>query len=337
MAMEYFLGIDQGGTKTAAIICNINGSILGKGMDDGLSSVYFNDADELYIKRIVSAAANACAMAGITLDDISQVCGGLSGADWDFEYPILTERLSRALYMDVAFVLNDCIAAMRGGSPNRECAVVCAGSGLNAAVRRGDGEEIIYGYYIDNAHQGGGALGTAALRKIMEAHLGLCGDTALTGLILGYTGHSTAEELLIALSTEKYRLEHKALAPLLAIAYSEGDREAGNIVDTFSRAVARYVTVAMGRLCMSGRKLDMVFSGGVFKGQGVLIADRIYDLIAEAEPGTRKIHAKYEPVCGAALTLLDGHWGGEPPDEVMAAFGESAAAHGLLRDIGEGH
>jgi N-acetylglucosamine kinase-like BadF-type ATPase len=39
--MKYFLGIDQGGTKTAALVCDANGNILGVGNEKGLVSLYF--------------------------------------------------------------------------------------------------------------------------------------------------------------------------------------------------------------------------------------------------------------------------------------------------------
>ena len=117
--MKYFLGIDQGGTKTAAIICDASGAILGTGSAVGLADVYFKDTDDLYIKRIISASDKAYRMAGITVGQVSAACGALNGADWDFEYQILAERLSKALNIEDVTVLNDCIAGMQGGSSTR--------------------------------------------------------------------------------------------------------------------------------------------------------------------------------------------------------------------------
>ena len=333
MKPKYILGIDQGGTKTAALVCDTDGNILGTGFADGLYTVYFNDTEGVFLKRIARAAKDACDAAGIKPRDVSAACGGLNGADWDYEYPILTERMSHALNIPDTIVLNDCMAAMRGGSPNRECAVICAGSGLNAAVRRADGQQVIYGYFIDGKYQGASALGTAALRKVMDAYLGICGQTSLTELILGYTGHSSALELMMDISAEKYKLDNKLLAPLLLKAYAGGDKESAGVVCDFSYGAARYITAAMNGLRMNGRALDIVFSGGVFKDNGVLVADRIYDFIALTEPGARKVHARYEPVCGAALTVLDREYGGEMPGKVKDSFDESAGARGLLRSL----
>jgi len=333
--MKYVLGIDQGGTKTAAAVCNTNGKILGIGMDAGLADVYFADTEELYIKRITNAAKQACEMAGITMESIACACGGLNGADWDFEYPILTERLSRALTVNKTIVLNDCIAAMRGGSAKKECAVVCAGTGLNAAIQHNNGQQIIYGYYIDNAHQGGGALGAAALRKIMESHLGICGKTSLTDAILGVTGHETPEHLLIALTTGGFHLDRKTLAPILLKAHACGDAEATTIVETFAHDLAQYITAGMRRLGISGSNTDVVFSGSVFKDVGTLVADRIFENILLHEPNVHKVHAKYEPVCGATLTALESMIpaGETLSEETTTEFDKTAKKHGLLRNL----
>ena len=330
--MDYFLGIDQGGTKTAALVCDIKGNILGTGYDNGLAEIYFNDTEELYIKRIVNASKIACAVAGIKLNEIKAVCGGLNGADWDHEYPILRARLLKSLEIEDIIVLNDCIAAMRGGSAEKKCSVICAGSGLNAAVRRAEGDEIIYGYYIADPYQGAGALGKAALWKAVDAYLEISGPTILQEQILDHTGYANVEELMIDYTTGKYELELKSLCPMLLKAALEGDAEALCVTNDFARGTARYIIGGLKHMGMSGDSLPLVFSGGVFKGEaGITLADKIFNIIAKKEPNLIKLHAQYEPVCGAALTLLDREYKGVRNDDLNAAFDESAKIHGLLR------
>jgi len=329
---KFLLGLDQGGTKTAAVICDINGHILGTGYEMGLATVYFDDTEELFMKRIVSASEQACNEAGISLESVDTVCAGLNGADWDFEYHVLHDRLSRALSMTNAVVLNDCIAAMRGGSVKKECAVVCAGSGLNAAVCRGDGEQIIYGYYIDGSHQGASALGAATLRKAVEAPLKLCEETVLTDMILNHTGYDSTELLMIDITMDRYQIDNKQLAPLLIQAYASGDTESIEIINDFAQGIAKYITAAMECLSMSGKDIDLVFSGGVFKSEGVLVADKIFEIISLKEKNLKKVHARYEPVCGAALTLLDIEHNGKIPETILSTFDDGAIKHELLRN-----
>jgi N-acetylglucosamine kinase-like BadF-type ATPase len=330
--MRYYLGIDQGGTKTAALLCDENGRIWGSAKEKGLTTTYFSDTGEAYLKNISSAAGSALSMAGISQSAVSAVCGCLNGADWDFEYPILERNLVRATSCTDIIVINDCIGAMRGGTASRECAVVCAGTGLNAAVRCGDGREIIYGYFVDSADQGANALGQATLRKVMDSYLGLCGDTLLSKLVMDHTGYETAEQLLIDLTMKRCELQVKELVGCLLDAYRKGDSEAALIVDEFARSVSRYIVAGLKRFDMLSRPVEVVFSGGVLKDNGTLLSKAMIDYMKQSVPDIIGVNARYEPICGAVLTLLDRHYGMRIPPEVLEEFDRSAVRLGLIRN-----
>jgi N-acetylglucosamine kinase-like BadF-type ATPase len=330
---KYFLGIDQGGSKTAALVCDADGSILGVTYGAGLSE------KEQYA-GIFDASEKACANAGLALDDIGAVCGWLSGADWDSDYPSMTKKLSETLFIADCTVINDCTAACRAGTSFADRAVVCAGTGLNIGVWGADGKKFLYGYFACVGHiiNGAGSLGSMAFKTVMEAYVGVCEETMLTDLVLGHTGHSNAEQLLFETTTGKYNMTTKELAPYVTRAYAAGDREAKSIIEKFADETAKYVKAGIRRAGIQNREMDLVFSGGVFKKEGALAADRIYQLINESDPGEvnncriNKIHARYEPVCGAALFLLDRIYGGKIPDEVNSNFEKSAKTHELIRN-----
>ena len=125
----------------------------------------------------------------------------------------------------------------------------------------------------------------------------------------------------------------KNFAPLLSGAYAAGDSEAKIIVEEFAEGSARYITAGMTRLGMNGKEMDLVLSGSVFKNNGALIADRIFELVTEKEPYVKKVRGRYEPVCGAALTLLDRYYGGALPQDIAGAFDETACRFDLLRSV----
>ncbi len=331
--MKYYLGIDQGGTKTAAVVCDENGVIKGKAIHDGLLTVYINDTDEIYIKNIRSATIEALAQADLTLEDITAVCGCLNGADWDFEYPVLQLNLARAVSCNQAIVMNDCIGGMRGGSAAKACAVVSAGTGLNIAVRTAEGRELIYGYFIQESDQGGGALGRAALNKVMDAYMGICPETLLTLNVLAFTGYNNAQDLLIDMTMGRYELKTKELVRCLLNAYRREDEQATQIVQNFAKRIAKYITTAMIKFDILHSDLPLVFTGGVFKDDGTLIANQIAECVRKSATNIRPLHAKYEPVCGAVLTLLDKHYGGSLPKQVTEAFDQSATRMDLVRNV----
>jgi len=79
--------------------------------------------------------------------------------------------------------------------------------------------------------------------------------------------------------------------------------------------------------------LDLVFSGSVFKDKGTLAAEAIYKAVVKEAPKARLVHARYEPVCGAVLTLLDREYKNDITDDVNGSFDKSARAYSLLRNL----
>jgi len=333
---KYYLGIDQGGTKTAALICDLNGNILGAGYDEGLGT-------KEQFTGILDVSMKVCAQSGIKPEEIKSVCGGLSGADWESDYPAMTESLANALGMNITdvLVLNDCMIACRGGTSSRNRAVVCAGTALNIGVRRADGKEFLYGYFIsiNDIVNGGVSLGLAAFRAVAESYHGIRGHTMLTDLVLNYTGHANAEQLLFELMTGRYNWNITKLAPFVMQANFEDDCEAIKIIDKFAKENAKYVKAAIKQVDIHNCDIDLVFSGGIFKNKGTLAADKIYQFIIESDASElngctiNKIHARYEPVCGALLTLLDQRYDGDIPPKVTDNFNRGCEAFKLIRDI----
>jgi len=300
--MKKYLGIDQGGSKTAAIVCDEAGNILGVGKAGGYD--YSDKTSPLNDGNILTAATQACQMANCTLQDISAVCAGLTEIDWDYEAPLRKERVIKTLGIQDVTAVNDCIIAMYGGPAQPECAVICAGTGLNVAIKRADGKEIIYGYYITDELQGASALGTAVIQKITKAYAGTCEETMLTRLVLEYTGRASVEELLIDMTTKGYHPERRLLAPLVTEAHKKGDQVAAQIINEFAKGVATYIIAGIRSLNISGNPLQIVFSGGVFTGTGESIANYIIEHIRETEPNIQPKQALYQPVCGAVLYFV---------------------------------
>ena len=331
--MEYFLGIDQGGTKTEAIICDRDGRIFGKGRAGGLAGVYIRDTGETYIKHMRYAAEQAARQADLPLSAVTAACACLNGADWNFEYSYLCMSVYKAVGCPDVTVINDCVGAGRAGTAAAQRAVVCAGSGMNIAVRRADMREIVYGYYIHTCDQGGSALGGALLDAVADSYNNLGPPTIMTGLVLEKFQCENIEELYIKMTAGDCVWKPKDFAPLVLLANRHNDAVAADLLDAASARYSLYVTGAMERLGILGEPLDIVYSGSIFKDDGVAFADNVQRHILTAAPGAKCVHARYEPVCGAALILLDRHWRGDLPSRVAERFDADALEFGLYRSI----
>lgn len=331
--LRYYLAIDQGGTKTDAIVFTRDGEILAHGNDRAIRS-----PEENYTRQqaqfIRVAADNALSAAGIAIDQIDGVWGALNGADWAHDYPRLTRLTAGALAIDEQkiTIINDCIGAMRGGTDDKRCAVICVGSGLNIAVRAESGEEIIYGYFIAQQDQGGGALGEAAWQAAVDAWNGLGEPTAITDALLQQYQKDDLQSLYIAFTDGEIPMQHKKMAPALMRVAQERDPVALRIVNAAGERLSQYVHQAMKKLSIAGKPLTLVVSGGVTKGAGIVLTESIKRHIQAIEPNVHCVDAPYEPVAGTALVGLDALCDRHIPDDIKETFRLSALRHGLFRN-----
>jgi N-acetylglucosamine kinase-like BadF-type ATPase len=335
--MTVILGIDQGSSATRAVICGLDGRLLGFGKAPGGYHLYTGMARAMAV--VQEAAAAALAQAHARQEDIRQnvqmdfclVFGGFTGADWADEYVLLQKNVSAALGIEEVYITNDSIIAMRGGSQHPYGAILIAGSGANCAIRSPDGREYIYGYYHDAHLQGGGALGRQALDAIYRAETGRKPATRLTGRVLTFYNLKNVDDLLRA------EVEHRLpgagprdLAPLVFEEASQGDPAAARILQDFGQGCAELVVNGLERFAMTGLAVEVVLSGSIFKGKGSLLIDTLTRHIQQGAPQARLRSARYEPVVGAALLGLEK--AGVAADQaVNSAIEETAQALGLVR------
>ncbi len=278
------------------------------------------------------AAAGALARAGLTAGQIELAVAGMTGADWPEEYDLLRAALADTLRIGNVSVVNDCLIAMRGGTDMPYGAVLCAGSGLNAAVKSPDGRLFVFGYYVDDEDQGATALGRRAVRAVVAAEAGLGPPTSLTGAVLNHLGCRTVEELLRSQVRGALAAQSLAgLAPLLMAEAGAGDPAAAGLIAEFGRSIARYAIAGLRRFAMLDTAVEVVLSGGVFKGGGSMLAGAVAAAVRAAAPKAVVIDARLEPVAGAVLMALDDIHGGTPERRVFERVLAGSAAFGLVR------
>jgi len=336
--MRYFLGVDQGGGKTLAAVCAEDGTIAGAAKG-GPSIFYLDDPENISGQIARRLAENILADAGLSWDCLSAACGGLTGIDWPQELSIHKMRFRDALNRDApnmeTIVTNDSIIALRAGSSAPARLVVCAGTGLNIAIHTPEGEEYTYGYFIPDRLQGGRALGRAVIEAVMEAETGTDGPTKLTDLLLAASGCASARDFLAGTTTRKFTFPPQSLVPGLLNAFAEGDRAAVFIIGKFTAGLAGYIENALNRFFAHNGCTELVYSGGVFKGNGRIITEALTKTLSRTFPRLRFVNARLEPVCGALLILLERHYKGIIPDSVLKTFEESCEKHGLTREEAE--
>ena len=319
--MKYVLGLDQGSSKTHAIVTDEAGRVLGMARSRGVchSAVSLEAA----MDAIEEAAEEALAQAGITRQEITCVAAGLTGTDWDFEVKLLENAVRKRLKIDRVHVVNDCIIAMRAGSDKEVTGVLCVGSGTNCAIRKGD-ELFVYGFYIPDEAQGGMCLGHKAVQAVFDAHVGLLPETVLEGYLLKHFGVETVDQLLYMRATHQIdEREYLTLPILLEQAAAQGDEVALGIWEEYGKTLAKYVTARMRLMGLEKEEIEIVLSGSIFKCRIQTFFDAVTAGIHSYAPHAAVKSAVYEPIVGAALLGLDNIFG-KAPDIVYENLEKSA-------------
>lgn len=323
------LGVDQGSTKTMAIVADECGNILGKGMGPG--ACHFFVGMQTAMQAVQVAAKEALAGANLTPSEIEVISAGMAGANWPEEIRALEANLRQRFEVNQASVYNDCLPALRAGTENPNCGVICAGTGLNVALRTQTGMTLVYNNYIEDLDQGAGGLGRRTLQAIFLSEIGVLPSSSLKNKVLDYFELNNVEKLLLASQRGQLSKPVGEISLLLFESEKQGDLVARHILKEFGTSISRYITAGIRKYNLLDIDMDIVLSGGVFKARSDLLFEIIASEIGCAAPKARVMNARYEPVVGAALLAWDQAYTGAVPDTVLANCRKSVERFGLLR------
>jgi N-acetylglucosamine kinase-like BadF-type ATPase len=328
---NYILAIDQGNTHTRAVIADQEGCLLSLGLAAGGCHAYVGM--EKAMQGIAEAARAALRQAEVQPEQVALILGGISGADWADEYPLLEGNIRHLGICERVKVVNDSLIALRAGTARPYGAILILGSGGNCAVRAPDGRELIYGYFQEWPLQGADGLGRRVLQAVYRAHTGRTPPTSLTRRVLQAFQMKTVEELLRADVEGRLLAEGiRGLAPVLFEEGYRGDAQANAVIHDFGLGCAGLVTAGLKRFDMTRLEVEVVLSGSIFKAQGSLLREALATGIHVVAPGACLVTARYEPVVGAALLGLE-HLGIEITDPVKVQVEQGAKQLGLFQQI----
>lgn len=296
-----YLGVDAGNSKTDALVCAADGTVLGSGRA-GCGDLYGAGEDGA-VRAVRAAAEAALEAAGASSADVGAAAFRLAGVDWaddaaywhgviDGEWP----RVS---------VLNDGYAPLRCGDPSGIGVAVLAGTGAAIGARGPVGDLWHLGFWAQHELGAHGLVGEA-LRALTLAELGLAPATALTPALLAHYGQpdvATLREWLTRRHGRATQEQRLAAARTVAGVAADGDAVAAAIVDEQGRRLAAYAGVAARKVGLTGG-LPVVAAGSVLAAPGSPVLAALTTHLAAVLPGARLVPAGLPPVAGAALDAL---------------------------------
>lgn len=234
--MDYFLGIDAGGSHCRARLVDETGRVLGTGKAGPANARIGMD---LLHTTLSDAAGQAVAEAGLEPEAVATVRAGMGIAG--ITRPGVREQLA-ALPFPFASVAyeTDAVIANIGAHRGADGAILILGTGSIAQVRVGERTFSIGGYGFPISDEGSGAaLGLSAMRHALRALDGRTRVTPLSVAVAERFGHDTAQA--IAWMDGASPRDYATFAPLVMDHAEQDDEIARSIVEDAALHIERFI------------------------------------------------------------------------------------------------
>lgn len=299
------LGVDVGGTKTYAVLCDVDGQVHARAQfgTGNWESIGLDEAAALYA-RVVDAV---CAQAGIARTRIRASAWGLAGLDWPSDegrlHPIIAP-----LFGEIPLTLvNDAFLPLRAGSRFPYGVGVIAGTGSTVAGIGMDGRRARnFGLGSTWAgFDGASHLATEAMRMSTEAYFGRRAPTQLADALCQWGGVTSIPALAEALSRGEIERDVATFAPTVMQLAGLGDSAAQEIIRAAATLLADNALAVINQLAMRDYEFDVVLAGGVAVNATPDFYQTMRAYIHTEAPQAQLVRLQDKPVLGALLLAFD--------------------------------
>jgi N-acetylglucosamine kinase-like BadF-type ATPase len=300
--MNFYLGIDGGGTKTQATLIDETGRLVAESV--GKASNPLRSSFAHAFTAIDDAAARALATAGIEATDVRGVSAGLAGAGQARVAKRVTAFLKTRFREAGIETLTDLEIALEAISPEGAAVVVAAGTGSAAFGRDGAGRTARAGGWGAWFSDEGSAfdIGRGALAALARAHDAGAPPGAFEKAVAASLGADDWEDVVDqVLRRPLVRLP--AIFPVVAGAADSGDEAARTVLDQAAENLARLASTVIRRLELEGKDFALGRAGGIF-GRSTYFDRQIEERLVKIAAGARLTSAKFSPAMAAAQRAL---------------------------------
>src|SRR5947207_12381384 len=301
--MKYFLGVDGGASKTAALVIDDSGKNLGSGVAG--PSNHLRVGIETAARNIERAVNKALVAADVASREINWAYCGIAGADHPAHRQEVVDSLNVFFPRGNFTVDNDARIALTGAIGFGAGAVVIAGTGSVAYGRNAEGAEARAGGWGPIIGDEGSGYGIAreGLAAILRAHDGRGPATKMTE-VLKERYDMKPEDLPPFVYAQTTQTDDIARFGKLVIdAAQEDDAAAKEILDRAGRELAAAVIAVARRLKLIGGAFPAAYVGGAFHAGALLLDPMRAAILAEA-PKAEIAPPRNTPVEGAAQMAM---------------------------------
>ena len=303
--MQYFLGLDVGGTKTHALVADQTGLAVGFGAGGpGNWEVVGYDGFTAVLKK---AAACATEMAGIPLGAIAGAGFGIGGYDWPSQRTPHLEAIGPLGLNCPLEIVNDATLGILAGSSEGWGVSVVSGTGCNARGwsrdHKREGRAVGGMSHWSGEYAGGFDIVARAMRAVAFEWLQRGPATSLTQVFLKHTGARDLDELVEGVYLQRYQFD-PALVLLVFQAARENDPQALEVVRWAGDELGGMAVGVINQLNLQKEDFDMVLIGSLYDGHA-LMTETLADTVHAVAPGARPVRLNAPPVVGGVLLGME--------------------------------
>jgi len=308
---QFVIGIDGGGTKTAAVIADVEGNILAR-HTAGPSNVQIIGAEKA-AGVIYSLIRDCCVSAGCTPNNISGTTMGLAGAGRSDDQKRIAQALHRLTLtkkfrLKKVHIESDARIALEGAFNGDPGIVLIAGTGSIAVAKDEAGNIYRTGGWgrILGDEGSGYYIGKEGLKAVCRQYDGRSGPTLLTDSVAKKFRLKTPADIIAAVHNEKFNIA--SLAPIVLDAAEMGDEASTAIIQQASDELTGLVRALMTKLENNSaghmdKRIPLSFIGGLIEGETPLTRALRREILASF-PNAAIVPPSAPPVVGAVLMAL---------------------------------
>lgn len=302
--MDYVIGVDGGGTKTAALLADGQGNLIvqavaGPTNPNGMTKELVQEAFIALFSSLEEQAPEA-------YPQVSSIFAGSAGASNDHNKQMLHDLIQTCAPQNAKIQVEaDAVNALYSGTYGKPGIVQISGTGsITYGVNRQLKQDRIGGWgYLFGDEGSGYDLGRQAVAGVLRVEDGRGEDTAMRSLIYAHFGIDQPQDLIQKIYAAPFpKQEIAPLAKIVFAAFAENDSLAGEILKQSARETALSIQILYKRLFRLEEQVDVVLCGGVFSDKDVLpwlIEQELHD-----SPECRLVLPKLSPVGGSVIGAL---------------------------------
>lgn len=301
---KYFLGVDGGASKTAALVIGEEAQPLGRGIAG--PSNHLRVGIETATRNIERAVNIALVEAGMAIREVEYAYCGIAGADHPAHRQRVIDSL-RIFFPRGNFIVdNDARIALTGAVGFGSGIVIISGTGSVAFGRNDSGEEARSGGWGPTiGDEGSGyAIARDGLSAIVRAHDGRGRATKMTELLCYDYDMCSPEDLpRFVYATTTHADDIARYGKLVIEAARLGDEVAQEILERAGRELAECVLAVGRKLRLTETAFPVAYVGGVFNAEDMLLGG-MRASVKRGAPQATLGPPKNTPVEGAAMMAV---------------------------------